>query len=180
MEYLKDDIHLAQGIINGDKVAFRMFFDRYYQPLLAYISAFHHSSVEAEDLVLQAFATLWVRRAQLDPHRSPKGYLYSVAYRSFIDEKRKRHLHTEYLDDIKQEALRIPISESDDTVEKNIQKVMSIIDTLPDRCREILLLSKIQGLKYKEIAQKLDISVKTVESQMRIAYIKIREKMEEG
>ena len=179
MDSIVDDIQLARGIRNGDKVAFRVFFDRYYQPLLAYISAFHHSTVEAEDLVQQAFATLWIQRAQLDPAQSPKGYLYAVAYRNFIDQKRKRQLNTEYIDDIKQEALQVPLSESDDTVERNVKKVMCIIDNLPHRCREILLLSKIHGLQYKEIAQKLDISIKTVESQMRIAYIKIREKFEE-
>lgn len=64
-------------------------------------------------------------------------------------------------------------------IERNTQKIMSIIDNLPDRCREILTLSKIQGLPYREIAKKLEISVKTVESQMRIAYQKIRNQMEE-
>ena len=54
-----------------------------------------------------------------------------------------------------------------------------VIDSLPPKCREIIMLNKIQGVKYKEIADQMGISVKTVESQMRIAFTKIREAFKE-
>ncbi len=180
MEKLLDDIELTYGIQHGDEAAFRRFFDRYYQPLLAYIHAFHHSRAESEDIVQQAFATVWIHREQLDPAQSPKGYLYAVAYRGFIDLKRKQGLKTAYLDDIKKEVLGMPDIEIDELTEIKIQKLKSFIDQLPERCREILLLSKMQGLKYQEIADKLNLSKKTVEAQMRIAYKKIREEFGEN
>jgi len=60
-------------------------------------------------------------------------------------------------------------------LEKRLEKLKAIIETLPEKCKEILLLNKMDGLKYREIAIKLNISIKTVEAQMRIAFQKIRE-----
>ena len=59
------------------------------------------------------------------------------------------------------------------------QKIKQVIDSLPPKCKEIILLNKIQGVKYKDIADQMGISVKTVESQMRIAFTKIREAFKE-
>ena len=59
-------------------------------------------------------------------------------------------------------------------IDNRIKRLKAIIETLPPKCKEILLLNKISGLKYKEISEHLHISQKTVETQMRVAYIKIR------
>ena len=71
--------------------------------------------------------------------------------------------------------------EQDDSIlQKKIEKVKQLVDALPEKCREILLLSKREGYKNKEIAEKLNISIKTVESQMRIAFQKIRDGFEDN
>jgi RNA polymerase sigma-70 factor (ECF subfamily) len=71
------------------------------------------------------------------------------------------------------------IQEDSDVLEERIQKMKQVIDSLPPKCKEIIMLNKIQGVKYKDIAEQMGISVKTVESQMRIAFTKIREAFKE-
>lgn len=83
------------------------------------------------------------------------------------------------LDVLKRHALEVRLHEGEDATARRIEKLKKIIEILPDGCREILTLNKMEGLKYREIAEKLNISVKTVESQMRIAYRKIREGFED-
>lgn len=173
-----DDIQLAKAISTGDQVAFKLFFERYYNPLLAYISTFTHQSLQAEDITQQAFVTLWDNREKIKPEHSLKNYLYTIAYNGYIDQYRKSKYQNSILDHLKRRALADRLNERDDTADQRIEKLRSIVDALPYRCQEILKLNKIQGLKYREIAEMLDISVKTVESQMRIAYQKIREEFQ--
>ncbi len=66
-------------------------------------------------------------------------------------------------------------SEENDNVKLNIKKLETVIQQLSPKCQQIILLNKRDGLKYKEIALKMDISFKTVKSQMRIVFKKIRE-----
>ncbi|WP_255518108.1 sigma-70 family RNA polymerase sigma factor [Fulvivirga sp. M361] len=67
------------------------------------------------------------------------------------------------------------MKEDTESLEKRIEKVKQVVDSLPPKCQEIIRLNKLEGIKYKDIAVRMDISVKTVESQMRIAFKKIRE-----
>lgn len=73
-----------------------------------------------------------------------------------------------------QQSLRERITEDNELLEKRIKKMKDIIEILPPKCKKIIKLNKIDGKKYSEIAELMNISVKTVESQMRIAFNKIR------
>lgn len=170
-----DDIRLTHAISSGDQVAFKLFFERHYNPLTAYITTFTNDRNLAEDLVQQAFIKIWKHRKKLRLQQSPKNYLYTIAYHGFIDHYRETKRENLVLDALKRKALEIRIQEEEDVAALRIEKLGSIIEGLPPKCQEILKLNKIQGLKYGEIADVLGISVKTVESQMRIAYRKIRE-----
>src|SRR5690606_41848339 len=102
-------------------------------------------------------------------------YIYYITYRGIIDHYHETKRASLVLDALKRKALEVRIQEAEDVAALRIEKLRAVIDGLPPKCQEILKLNKIQGLKYGEIADVLGISVKTVESQMRIAYRKIRE-----
>jgi RNA polymerase sigma-70 factor (ECF subfamily) len=169
-----DELEAVSKLKGGDKQALNFFFNKYYNRLVAYIVTYNHDNVLAEDVVQQAFIKLWVNRERLDTTKSPKNYLYTIAFNLFVDSVKKRKKEQQFLIDTWNTSLNPILEEDDMALENRIKKMQKIIATLPPKCKEIIHLNKIEGVKYKDIAIKLGISIKTVESQMRIAFQKIR------
>jgi len=165
---------LWNQIQKGDHKAFKKVFDLYYQMLYSYIIQFTRDKEEAEDIVQSAFIKLWERRTTLRITESIKSYLFRTAYHTFIDAVKKQNRSISMLEEIKYKALMSQIEEDNDIGQERVRKIKKLINDLPLKCREVLLLSKESGLKNKEIADQLNISIKTVESQIRIAFQKIR------
>ncbi|WP_303316244.1 RNA polymerase sigma-70 factor [Flavivirga abyssicola] len=174
-----NEIDAVKAFKNGDKKAFKYLFELYYDRLVAYIVTYTHDKMSSEDIVQQAFVNLWKDRGKLDEIRSPKNYLYAIAYNRYIDSVTKEKRKTKLFDVVYERALRDRIEEDREVLDKRIEKMNSIISTLPPRCQEILKMNKVQGFRYKDIAETLGISVKTVESQMGIAFKKIRKAFED-
>nr|WP_299384059.1 RNA polymerase sigma-70 factor [Allomuricauda sp.] len=169
------EIDAVRALREGDKKAFQYFFNSYYDRLMAYITTFTHNSTQSEDIVQQAFIDLWKDRVKLHPNKSPKNYLYSIAYHRYIDSVHKSKRRERLLDELWEKSLRDRIQADNEVLEKRVERIKAIMQSLPPRCKEIIYLNKVEGLRYKDIADKLQISTKTVESQMRIAFKKIRE-----
>lgn len=146
---------------------------------MAYIITYNSDKKKAEDIVQEAFINFWNNRDKIDKDKSPKSYLYKIAFNKFIDTVNKHKKEQLFLKQIWKSSLDDVIDEDESIVEKKIKKVNEIISDLPPRCKQIIKLNKMQGLKYKEIAIKLGVSLKTVESQMRIAFQKIRKEFED-
>ncbi|WP_299549194.1 RNA polymerase sigma-70 factor [Seonamhaeicola sp.] len=172
------DLELIIAIKKDDRSAFKMLFKKYYGDLVSYITTYTGRKPAAEDIVQQLFVTLWVKRNELNVTKSVKGYLYTVAHRAYIDHYRSNKRRDAFFDELKEKALRDSITENKDAAQQRINKLKQIVETLPPKCREVLELNKLSGLRYQEIANHLGVSIKTVESQMRIAYQKIREGFE--
>lgn len=173
------EIEAVIAMKKGDRIAFRYLFNTFYDRLVSYITTYTHDKIQSEDIVQHAFIRFWEDRSKLDDTKSPKSYLYAIAYNRYIDNVKKAKKQEKLLSQIWERALVERIEEDSDALEKRIQKMKQVIDSLPPKCREIIMLNKIQGVKYKEIADQMGISVKTVESQMRIAFTKIREAFKE-
>lgn len=168
------DIQLAVAIKEGDRGAFGLFFKKHYKQLLAYMTTFTNNRNQAEDLTQQAFVLIWEKRSLLDPNRSPKQYLFTIAlnqYKKLYKEIRHR---TAFVEELKEQALRNSLHKNQYEIDEKLVLLKKSIAELPPRCREILILNKFEGLMYVEVAERLQISVKTVEAQMGIAYEKIR------
>lgn len=170
-----DDIQLVNAIKQNDDTAFKQLYLRYYPRLLAYLNTLTHDQEQSKEIAQQAFVNLWVQRQKLDNVQSPKNYLYSIARNTYINEFRKNNRRNEFFANLREQALNDCINDDSEILDQRITRLKHVIETLPLRCKEILKMSKIEGLKYIEIAELLGISLKTVESQMRIAFRKIRE-----
>ncbi len=170
-----DELGIVKSLKEGNKHAFKQLFERYYDRLVAYITTYTNDKIQSEDIVQQAFINLWEDKSKLDETKSPRAYLYAISYNRYIDSIKNAKKQEKLLNQIWEHALRDRIQEDTETLEKRIQKMKQVIDSLPPKCKEIIHMNKIQGVKYKEIATEMGISVKTVESQMRIAFTKIRE-----
>lgn len=173
-----DDTHLIAQIKGGNTIAFKQFFDRYYQPIYVYLINFTPDSHAAEDMAQLVFVDFWNKRDTIQIHSSVKSYLYKMAYNQFLSSVRKSKKEATFLEQLKYEALQPITSPTEAELEQKSQRLWHIIERLPERCQVVVKL-KMEGLKYREIADSLGLSVKTVESQMRVAFIKIREDYKE-
>lgn len=170
-----EEIILIKSLKKGDRSAFKLFFENYYDRLVAYINTFTRDKMKSEDIVQQAFINFWEDRKKIDVSKSPRGYLYATAYHRYIDSVKKEKRKEQFLDELWKRALSSRVKEDEELLKKRIDKLKSVLDTLPPKCKEIIHLNKVEGIKYKDIAIRMDISIKTVESQMRIAFKKIRQ-----
>ncbi|MEC3907872.1 RNA polymerase sigma-70 factor [Tamlana sp. 2201CG12-4] len=169
-----NDIEAVKALKSGDKSGFKCLFDRYYNLLVVFITSHTFNKLQAEDIVQQTFISFWENRDKLASDKSPKNYLYTIAYNKYIDSIKTKKKRSKLLEELWEISLRNRIAEDNEVQEKRIEKLKLIISNLPPKCQEIIRLNKVEGLKYKEIATQLDISIKTVESQIRIAFKKIR------
>ncbi|EGV42057.2 RNA polymerase sigma-70 factor [Bizionia argentinensis JUB59] len=169
-----DETLIINQIKAGNKIAFKQLFDMHYAAICLYLVNFTKNRPAAEDMAQMVFIDLWNKRESIIIHTALKSYLYKMAYNHFLMSLRKKNKEATLLEQLKYEALQTIEAPTELELENKAKRLQAIIAQLPERCQEILKL-KMAGLKYKEIAERLDLSIKTVESQMRIAFIKIRE-----
>lgn len=156
---------------------FRIGFDKiyleYFPRLYRFAKAYVISEDDAKNIVQDVFTLVWEKKAILKAE-NPSTYLFSLVKNRCIDLL--RHSNTVKKNE-KELAFNMMALEQTDVsdMEAKEKKLSDAIDSLPDKCREIFILSKIKGKKQREIADILGISLSTVESQMSIALKKIQE-----
>ncbi len=159
----------------GDELAFNFLFEHFYSSLCFFSCKYVSDIDKARSLVQQVFVDIWVKREKLEVSRSAKAYMYNAVRNKSIDYLRKKKNTiqiTEKIENIREVPFHDLIEETE-----QINQINNLINELPDKCREIFIMCRFEGMKYKQIAEKLDISIKTVEMQMGIALKKIRKKL---
>jgi len=165
------DPELTSGIRKGDRDAFKALFDRYHGRLYHYLLRRGVSAAAAEDILQSTFLAVWERRARLDPERSLKSYLYRTCHNRAANHFRDRAKFDE--SDNPEPGLS-PRQEAD-LAHAELQDALNMaISKLPERRRAVFELCFLSGLSYREAAEALEISVKTVENQMGHALRAIR------
>lgn len=151
---------------------FDTLFKRYYRPLCLYAAHYFKGDiVVSEDIVQDCFVKLWQQEGKRDIS-DKRAFLYTAVRNACIDSLRRRHPEMTRIDPSDLEGV-ISDEEAVDRSEQEA-KVWESINGLPDRCREVFLMAKRDGMTYKEIAEALNISVKTVEHQISKAMKKVR------
>ena len=154
----------------GDNLAFERLFNKYNQKLFNFSYRLLRSKQEAEEIVQNTFLKIWENRFTLDENYSFSAYLFRITQNRILNEFRSRinqHYYREYLMEYAENM--------DNTVEKEIdfselnKIIKMLISQLPERRKQIFLLSRNDGLTYREIADKLNISENTVDTQIRKA-----------
>jgi RNA polymerase sigma-70 factor (ECF subfamily) len=135
-----------------------------------------HNFELSEDVVQEVFVHLWQLRNKLVIKTSMKSYLFSSVRNKAIEKLRRQKLDEKYRIETKETQSEIQ-DDPDDLQEKYllIDRIYKSIDKLPDKCRIIFKMAKFDGMTYAEISDELGLSVKTIESQMRRAFIILRE-----
>jgi len=158
----------------GSSKAYEQIFSEYYTWLCNYVFQLCNNRSLAEDVVQEVIINFWERREAIVISSSLKNYLFKSCYNKFIQHLKSSKINFDRLDEVKWDII------SENNIDNNIneirlEKLNSLINKLPLRCRQIFVQNKIHKMKYKEIALEMGISIKTVENQMSKALHFIRE-----
>lgn len=166
-----------------DEHAFEMVFKNHFKALHAYAQAIVKDSAEAEEVVQTVFLKLWEKRGSLTISVSLKAYLYKAVYHGSINHlkhEKVRMKHSEQQLYISRQELPVESMAFREEREEELSgRLKRALDRLPEKCRMVFYLSRFEELKYQEIAQRLDISVKTVEAHMGKAIKTLRTQLAE-
>lgn len=174
-----DENTLLLKIKKGDRKAFKQFFHLHYHSLCLYLQQFTKDWDTSQSIGQVVFIKFWTRRKDILITTSVKAYLYRMGYNQYLMRKRQENKEADLIDRLTYKALQEYHELSPQEMEQKSKRIKKSIAKLPKACREVLTL-KMGGATYSEIAEELNISVKTVESQMRIAYIKLREDLKDA
>ena len=144
-----------------------------YRPLCLYALHYVQDVDLAEDVVQESYAALWEKLQEGDHVLNRKSYLYMMVRNRCLDHLRKKGLPTESLKPYDTYG----IIDDDDAQERSQTeaRLWTAIDSLPEKCREVFIMSKRDGLKYEEIAEELGLSVNTVRNQISKALKVLKE-----
>lgn len=172
-----EELFIVKKMIDGDLDSFKYFFDKYYNDLCNFVNVYLHDQVLAEEVVQDIFVYFWENKGKLQISSSVKSYLFSASKFKSLNLLRDTKNQKKIIEKIGKTATidsTEPSSSYIDTDE--FKKILdSAVEQLSPKCREIFLLSKREDLSNREIAERLNLSVKTVENQMTIALKKLRE-----
>lgn len=158
------DEKLIAAIGNDDYTSYNRLFVRYYSRLCCYVYRLLGEKEDAEDVVQELFLTLWNNRKKIAIVENVSGYLYKMARNLALNHIRTQTNYKTILDNQEEQ---LPYYEENLLETEEFRMALyDCINLLPGRCKEVLLLHRVKGLKQKEIADQLSISVKTIKNQI--------------
>lgn len=158
----------------GDEAAFEFFFKEYAKPLYHVALGIIHDSLVAEDIVQDIFIRFWLNRGKLDISLSVLAYLRQSVVNACCNHLEYIAVRARYAQDYSDTFDEVDYMYESDELEVLRERLHTLIDSLPEKCREIFVLACVEGLKYREVAERLDVSVNTVKTQVKVAYSRIR------
>ncbi len=158
---------------------FHSLYTNYYKKLCIFANSYLLDEDEAEEIVQRVMTKLWEQRQDYDTIINISSYLYRSVKNHCINTINHKKTEEKYKSETWNElkALEVSAIENDLSEEKE-QKLKEAIANLPERCQDVLTLSKFQGLKNKEIAEQLNISVKAVEANITRAFATLRKTLQ--
>jgi len=173
----EQDLEFFQLVKSNDLQAYETIFKKYYQELYRFAYNYLRDQVPAEEMAQEVFLYIWEKRKQIEIKTTLKTYLYSAVKNKCLnyikyEVPRKHELEESHL-----ALMTTSQPEKEEDSEKMKRHITAAIDELPTKCRQIFVLSRNGGLTYEEIAEEMEISIKTVENQMSIALKKLRESL---
>jgi RNA polymerase sigma-70 factor (ECF subfamily) len=183
-----DEVLLEQ-FRHGQADAFGVLVRRYERELYGYLRRYTNNASLAEDVFQNTFLQVYVKIGQYEPGRVFRHWLYAIATNQAIDALRRNVRHQAVsLDEQRSEAgegelarllemlqSRGPSPVESASAQERREQVRAGVDRLPEFLRQVLILAYYQGLKYREIADILDIPVGTVKSRLHAALVKLQE-----
>ena len=165
-----NQIDLIKALKGGEEKAFIYAVETYSKSLFAYALTLTNDEAMAQDILQNVFLRTWEQRKRIIIKKSVQNYLFKSVYHEFINQYKKNRSHL-LLEQKYYDALDKVVLEVDDTFfKKAIELITTEIQNLPPKCKEVFLLSRKEGLTNIEIANYLNISIKSVEAHITKAF----------
>lgn len=172
---LHTEKELVKKLKDGDSFAFEVLFYKYRNKVKGFALKIVPAQIDPEEIVQEVFVRVWLKKEAIDPEKDFQSYLFTIAKHLVLDHlksavNRKLYFVGEHFqqDLLEEEGMEASISEETEA------KLQKLINEIPERRREIFQLSRFEGLSYKQIAERLNISENTVDSQIRNALAFLR------
>ena len=162
-----------------DKAAFEYLFKEHFAHLCNFAHQYVQDVDSAKDITQKVFIQLWEKRDQIDPRKSIQSYLFTSVKNRCLNFIRDHKKYRSRVLDLDIADVEITFEEEDSGLQTLQEKVAKALDELPEKCRQVFEMSRYQHMKYKDIAEELDISVKTVEAHMSRALKSLREQLKD-
>lgn len=166
-----------------DKSGYEQLFRQHYAALCRYGLSIIGDADQSEDIVQQVFVKLWNKRSEMDMSRSLKSYLFTSVRNACINYIRDTKKFQSEILDIEIYANDVASGFTDGATNllagELEQRIRSAMNKLPEKSLEVFQMSRTENLKYKEIAEKLGVTVKTVEAHMSKALKMLREELKD-
>ena len=160
-----NDHQLLERIKSGNASYYEELFRKYYRPLCLFVFKYLRDPDEAEEIVQEMFVRIWQKKEDLVIATSLKSYLYQAVRNICLNHLKHEAVKLEYQKNSIDSSSTANVSDTLVALELEV-RIRETLDKLPTERKRIFLMSRNEGLKYREIAEKLNISVKTVENQM--------------
>lgn len=158
----------------GDESALEFFFKEYIELLYFRALGIVHDQLVAQDIIQEVFIKFWENRSRIEISFSVFAYLNQAvvnASKNYLEYASVRQRYAKkYVEDFEEEEIAYDAEE----LERLRRQLHQFIACLPDKCREIFVLACVEGLKYREVAERLGVSVNTVKTQVKVAYQRLR------
>jgi RNA polymerase sigma-70 factor, ECF subfamily len=176
---LLDEKTLILGLQKGSIPAFEKIFSLFHKRIYNFSLRLCQSSDEAEEIEQRVFVALWEQRGQVNENKSLTSYLYTIARYMVYQGFRQKIYQKAAFDHFVFNSIDLSESTKDEVLFNELLSFLeSVIERLPERQREIFKLSRFSGLTYRQIADQLNITENTVDTQIRRALEFVRDKYE--
>ena len=170
--------YIIEGLQSGRESAYRQLFEMYYQQLVVFACKYLEDLEGARDIVQECYLHMYESRASITIQTSLKSYLFTAVRNRCLNQLKHANVKEKYSKSI-QSAENISAQDPDgimDAVELEA-RIYEIVSALPEKCRQIFIMSRVDGKKNPEIASELNLSIRTVETQISKAIRALRIKL---
>lgn len=168
-----DSTALAKQIKAGNHEAFQNFFDEYYDALFRFLISKNTSAEAAKDLIQKAFIYIWEHRQKIEPQKSLRAYLFKIAYTRMLNHHRDNKKFNDEVAVPEQQNILTP---EDQARASDLQRAIEqAIGQMPEKRGAVFQLCFMEDFTYKEAAESLNVTRKTVENHMGLALKDMRQ-----
>ncbi|MDW7692315.1 RNA polymerase sigma-70 factor [Flammeovirgaceae bacterium SG7u.111] len=175
---MKIEIELIKNLKEGDHLAFKELYSKYADKLFYFSLKYTKNTDDANEIVQTIFLKVWENRKKLNPELSFNAYLIQIGKNIIYRQYQKRQLEIKYQTLQKETPLSITHNTEEYIIFSELeQKTKDYIGDMPEKRKQVFMLSRIEGFTHEEIAKKLGISVGTVKQHMNQALKSLNKKM---
>lgn len=169
---------IIEGLQSGRESAYRQLFEMYYQQLVVFAYKYLQDLEAARDIVQECFLQIYESRRSISIHTSLKSYLFTAVRNRCLNQLKQKKVKEKYRNSIRSEVniSELDLEEMIEAVELE-EAIYKVVAGLPERCKQIFTMSRVDGKKNHEIASELNLSIRTVETQISKALKSLKNKL---